>query len=74
MKKDNNLQATPKAPFLDALLDSLTGVSRVAAVAEGFCVMCSGDAEDFRDSLSKKEYTISGMCQECQDSIFGVSE
>jgi hypothetical protein len=26
----------------------------------------------FRDSLSNKEYTISGMCQACQDQVFGV--
>lgn len=26
--------------------------------------------EDFRDALSKKEYSISGLCQECQDEVF----
>ncbi|WP_298751950.1 hypothetical protein [uncultured Arcobacter sp.] len=26
---------------------------------------------DFKDKLSLKEYSISGMCQECQDKIFG---
>lgn len=25
----------------------------------------------FRDILSTKEYTIGGMCQACQDSVFG---
>ena len=25
---------------------------------------------DFRDALSKKEFSISGMCQECQDAVF----
>jgi len=24
----------------------------------------------FRDALSSKEYTISGLCQDCQDDIF----
>lgn len=24
----------------------------------------------FRDELSAREYTISGMCQSCQDSVF----
>lgn len=28
-------------------------------------------AYQFRDELSAKEYYISGMCQECQDSVFG---
>ncbi len=25
----------------------------------------------FKDELSKKEFTISGLCQKCQDSVFG---
>lgn len=32
------------------------------------------DASTFRDDLSRKEYTISGLCQECQDDIFGRGE
>ena len=26
---------------------------------------------NFRNEISKKEYKISGLCQECQDKIFG---
>jgi len=26
----------------------------------------------FHDDLSVREYRISGMCQKCQDSVFGV--
>ena len=42
-------------------------------VTFGVCVTCPNSIEedDFRDDLSKKEYGISGMCQECQDDIFG---
>jgi len=36
------------------------------------CVTCGGEVGEFRDELSQKEYRISGMCQKCQDSIFGV--
>ena len=37
------------------------------------CATCGNpvDPAEFRDKLSEKEYTISGMCQECQDSVFG---
>lgn len=28
----------------------------------------------FRDELSAREYRISGMCQACQDSVFGVDD
>ena len=27
--------------------------------------------EDFQDELSRNEYSISGMCQECQNEVFG---
>lgn len=32
---------------------------------------CGGTATDFRDPLSRKEYNISGLCQDCQDAVFG---
>lgn len=28
----------------------------------------------FRDKLSAKEYMISGLCQACQDSVFGAND
>ena len=69
-----NLEATFKHQGIEQMLSKLTGVSRVGAVAERSCVTCSGEAKSFRDALSQKEYTISGMCQSCQDSVYGVSE
>jgi hypothetical protein len=38
----------------------------------GICAICGGKAEQFRDALSAKEYTISRMCQGCQDGVFGT--
>lgn len=37
------------------------------------CPLCKNPIkmEDFKDYLSRKEYSISGMCQKCQDDIFG---
>ena len=37
------------------------------------CTSCAMpiDTEDFRDDLSRREYKISGLCQSCQDDIFG---
>lgn len=31
---------------------------------------CAGPALVFRDSLSRREYEMSGLCQRCQDVIF----
>ena len=43
------------------------------AVEQDRCPTCGSPIreEDFRDELSKREYRISGMCQKCQDSVFG---
>lgn len=37
------------------------------------CILCGCSAiwEDFQDDLSRKEYMISLMCQNCQDELFG---
>ncbi len=53
---------------------SLFGRSRSLAIAGNSCVKCGESATDFRDELSRKEFGISGLCQSCQDGIFGVSE
>ena len=36
------------------------------------CPICEKKIRDgdFRDDLSRKEYSISGLCQECQDKTF----
>jgi len=60
-----------KAPAIDLLLSRLTGKSREQQLAAGLCMTCSGDAKVFTDDLSRREYTISGMCQRCQDGVFG---
>ena len=65
----NNRKATPKSPEIEAFLADLMGASRVGAVAEGSCVACSGTVSEFRNTLSEKEYTISGFCQDCQDLV-----
>jgi len=40
------------------------------------CPLCDKkvNINDFRDNLSIKEFTISGLCQECQDKIFNETE
>lgn len=40
------------------------------ALNAGVCPMCQSEITDFRDELSAKEFSISGMCQACQDQIF----
>lgn len=40
---------------------------------EACCPLCHGPAVEFRDLLSETEFKISGLCQTCQDEIFGSS-
>lgn len=44
------------------------------ALLVGRCPTCQGEIGTFRDELSRREFGISGMCQECQDSVFGKSD
>ena len=68
------MEATPKDYSIDAALGALTGKDRVETVADGKCMTCNSPDMGFKDDLSRKEYTISGMCQSCQDSVFGGGE
>jgi hypothetical protein len=44
----------------------------VKEVEQGICPICHNkvDRKKFKDKLSKVEFSISGMCQECQDKMF----
>lgn len=45
----------------------------VDLVEQGKCPFCGKviSLADFRDPLSVKEFHISGLCQKCQDEMFG---
>ncbi len=64
--------ATPsdKVPEIDEMIQEVFGIDRVKSIKENKCVFCGRDATEFRDELSKKEFSISGICQSCQDSIW----
>ena len=41
-------------------------------VINGVCTSCAEfiESDEFNDELSAKEFSISGMCQSCQDTFF----
>jgi hypothetical protein len=45
---------------------------KLKLVQRGNCVICKKKIKekDFRDEKSRKEYSISGICQACQDTLF----
>jgi hypothetical protein len=58
--------------FIDDITLKLFG--RNEKTEPGLCVTCGSsdiNASDFRDELSVKEFSISRMCQKCQDDVFG---
>ena len=71
------MEPTNKSNPINSMLSSIFGIDRVKTISEAFCVSCDSEgnnAASFRDDLSRKEYAISGMCQSCQDDVFGVSD
>ncbi len=62
---------TKKAGPIEQLLTKFTGTDRRKSITGNVCTWCKEPAENFRDFLSEKEYTISGFCQSCQDKTFG---
>lgn len=57
---------------MDEKIVALLFPKEVEKVKNKICPLCneSINENEFRDFLSKEEYKISGICQECQDSIF----
>lgn len=70
--------ATPtrKSPELDVAIDKFVrnvfkdSMGRQDSIEANVCATCGSTAVTFTDDLSKHEYTISGMCQTCQDKAF----
>lgn len=60
--------------FKEKLAFSLFGRGRDLAIAGKGCVCCGGRADTFRDAISEREYGISGLCNPCQDRVFGTDE
>lgn len=62
---------TRKSDSIRQAINAFAGVDTEKSIREDVCVMCGQKAQDFRDLLSQKEFSISGICQKCQDETFG---
>ena len=56
--------------MLDSIAKDVFGRTQDEAQDKQICIFCGGDASEFKNDISRKEYSISGMCQKCQDEIF----
>ena len=66
------MEPSKKAPEITALLDKLFG--RTEHITNDTCAICHGEAKSFDDELSRKDYTITGMCQTCQNGFYEESD
>jgi hypothetical protein len=60
--------------FLDNLSSRIYGRTRTDSIAHAVCVFCGGPATEFTDDVSTREFSITGMCQRCQDKFFVEDE
>ena len=65
-----------KSEGIEEVLKTLnpTGIDRRTAIEQNVCAWCGKPASEFRDELSRHEFTISGFCQGCQDEAFKEPE
>ena len=59
-----------KAPEIQHLMQSIAP-NKIHGGTCAFCPNKITGREDFNDELSWKEYQISGLCQKCQDEVWG---
>ena len=69
------MDPTTKSEAIEDLLTKISGSDRRDTIEANFCrpapMGCGLGVNAFRDDLSKREYAISGLCQVCQDKVFG---
>ena len=60
------------SPFAKLAADICFGEGASERFARGECPQCgaANAASTIKDALSRKEYHISGLCQNCQDDVF----
>ena len=63
-----------KNPAVDQFIKEFFGIDREDAIRRDVCVWCKGPAKEFRGEDNRTEYSISGLCQRCQDVEFGKKE
>lgn len=69
-------EPTKKSPEIEKLIDAFnpSGRKRADSILGNICSWCGKSATEFKDDLSRKEYTISGFCQKCQDETFMATD
>jgi len=58
------------------LLKKVGFTKEVKRIDDNECPFCGEtiNEDDFKDALCLKEYKISGLCQTCQEKVFGKKD
>lgn len=59
-----------KSKGIENFLKNLMGFDRRDFIKKDICTLCKKPATNFKDEISRKEFSISGFCQECQNKAF----
>ena len=56
-----------------AIMRTMGFHKEVEAILSGKCPFCGKEIkhDEFRAEINEREYKISGLCQSCQDEMFG---
>jgi len=69
------MKPSNKSPQVENDLTNIFGFDRRDSIQQNVClpapIGCGKPATEFKDTISEKEFTISGFCQTCQDKVFG---
>ena len=67
------MKGKEKVHYKDVVIGTELKSGTVRGILKMNCPFCKKDRNDmtFKDQLSLKEHSISGLCQECQDQMFG---
>jgi len=60
--------------FVDILAKQIYGRTILDAKTQNICLKCGKQVGKFKDDISVREFGITGICQRCQDNIFGEDE
>lgn len=67
------MEPSAKSHAMETFLEEQFG--RTTAIKANLCIPppygCGQSIGEFRTEMTKREYTISGLCQACQDKAFG---
>jgi len=69
------MKPTIKSQEVERTLKEVIGADRRTSIRADRCIPkplgCGQPVTEFKDALSRREFTISGLCQACQDKFFG---